>query len=215
MTQQISKYSTRPSTPHIRASRSLLPILLALLAPLTASAWDVPSGEYGLDKTHGYITFSYSHLGFSNPHVGFDSFEVSLDADADDPAASKVKVLIDAASINSRVEVFDEHLNGENFFDTATHSEITFASNSITATGENTFDIAGDLTIKGITKPVTLKATINKAADHPMRGVPTIGVTATTEVLRSEWGLAYAVPAVSDEVTIFIDVELPMNTDAS
>lgn len=195
--------------------RSLAIGLLALSAPYSASAWDVPSGEYGLDKTHGYITISYSHLGFSNPHVGFDSFEVSLAADADDPGRSNVEVLIDATSINSRVEVFDDHLNGENFFDTANHPEITFASTGITSTGENTFDIQGQLTIKGITKPVTLNATINKAAEHPMRGVPTIGVTAIAQVLRSEWGLAYAVPAVSDEVSIFIDVELPLKQDPS
>ncbi len=195
--------------------RALAIGVLALSAPLSATAWDVPSGEYGLDKTHGYITITYSHLGFSNPHVGFDSFEVSLDADADDPENSNIEVLIDAASINSRVEVFNDHLNGENFFDTANHPEITFASTGITSSGENTFDITGDLTIKGITKPVTLNATINKAADHPMRGVPTIGVTAIAQVSRSEWGLAYAVPAVSDEVSIFIDVELPLKQDSN
>ena len=195
--------------------RSLAIGLFALSAPLSATAWDVPSGEYGLDKTHGYITISYNHLGFSNPHVGFDSFEVSLDADAENPESSNVEVLIDATSINSRVEVFNGHLNGGNFFDTANHPEITFVSTGITSTGENTFDISGDLTIKGITKPVTLNATINKAADHPMRGVPTIGVTAIAQVLRSEWGLSRAVPVVSDEVSIFIDVELPLKQDPS
>ena len=187
--------------------------LFALTAPLAASAWEVPSGEYGLDKTHGYITFSYSHLGFSNPHVGFESFEVSLNADAENPENSNIEVLIDASSISSRVEVFDEHLNGENFFDTGNHPEITFVSTGVASTGENTFDIAGDLTIKGITKPVTLNATINKAADHPILNVPTIGVTAITQVQRSEWELAYGVPMVSDEVSIFIDVELPLKQD--
>ncbi len=184
--------------------------LLALALPLAASAWDVPSGEYGLDKTHGYITFSYSHLGFSNPHVGFDRFEVSLNADAESPEDSSIEVLIDAASINSRVEVFDDHLNGENFFDTAKHPEITFVSTGISSTGENTFDIVGDLTIKGVTKSVTLNATINKAADHPFLQLPTIGVTAIAQVLRSDWELSRAVPMVSDEVSIFIDVELPL-----
>lgn len=190
--------------------RSLAIGLLALGIPFSAGAWDVPSGEYGLDKTHGYITISYSHLGFSNPHVGFDSFEVSLHADADNPENSNVNVLIDAKSINSRVEEFDGHLNDSHFFDTANYPEITFASTGITSTGENTFDITGNLTMKGITKPVTLNATINKAAEHPMSGVPIIGVTAIAQVLRSEWGLGYAVPMVSDEVSIFIDVELPL-----
>lgn len=189
-------------------------IWLALLTtPIAATAWDVPSGSYGLDKTHGYITFTYSHLGFSNPHVGFDSFEVELAANAENPESSSVSVVIDATSINSRVEVFDEHLNGSKFFDTADHPEITFNSTRIESTGENTLDITGNLTIKGITKQVTLAATINKAATHPMLRVPTIGVTAVTEVLRSAWGLERAVPFVSDEVNILIDVELPMKTD--
>lgn len=187
--------------------------LLALAVPLAASGWDVPSGEYGLDKTHGYITFSYSHLGFSNPHVGFERFEVSLNADTENPEDSSIEVRIDATSISSRVEVFDDHLNGENFFDTTKHPQITFVSNGITSTGENTFDIVGDLTIKGITKPVTLNATINKAADHPFLRRPTIGVTAIGQVLRSEWDLSRAVPMVSDEVSIFIDVELPLKQD--
>ena len=194
-------------------ARSFALGLFVLAAPLSVFAWDVPSGEYGLDKTHGYISFSYSHLGFSNPYVGFDNFEVSLDADAANPEESSVSVLIDATSVESRVDVFNEHLNGENFFDTANHPEINFASTGITATGEDTFDIAGDLTIKGVTKPVTLNATINKAADHPFLNVPTIGVTAQAQVLRSDWGLDRAVPMVSDEVSILIDVELPMKQD--
>lgn len=182
---------------------------LASFAAGAMAAWDVPSGEYGLDKTHAYITISYSHLGFSNPHVGFDSFDVNLSADSENPENSKVEVLIDATSVNSRVESFNGHLNGKHFFDTANFPAIIFKSTSIKSTGENTFNVTGDLTIKDITKPVTLAATINKAADHPMRKVPTIGVSATAKVSRSEWGLSRAVPNVGDEVTLMIEVELP------
>ena len=192
-----------------RLARMALAASLASFAAGAMAAWDVPSGEYGLDKTHAYITISYSHLGFSNPHVGFDSFDVNLNADSENPENSKVEVLIDATSVNSRVESFNGHLNGKNFFDTANFPAITFKSTSIKSTGESTFDVTGDLTIKGITKPVTLAATINKAADHPMRKVPTIGVSATAKVSRSEWGLSRAVPNVGDEVTLMIEVELP------
>ncbi len=194
----------------MNASKIVMTGLLVLALPQAVLAWDVPSGEYGLDKTHGYITFSYSHLGFSNPHVGFDRFEVVLDADAEDPSRSQLEVSVDAASINSRVAIFDEHLNGENYFDTANHPDITFESTAVTSTGENTFDVFGNLTIKGISKPVTLNATINKAANHPFLSVPTIGVTAIAQVLRSDWNLSRAIPMVSDEISIFIDVELPL-----
>lgn len=120
-------------------------------------------------------------------------------------------MVIDAASINSRVAKFDEHLNGDDFFDTANHPSISFDSTSVTKTGDNTFDVTGDLTIKGMTKPVTLAATINKAANHPMRKVPTIGISASTTLLRSDWGLGKFAPNVGDEVTIDIQVEMPQN----
>ena len=188
---------------------ALAAALLGFTVNASAELSDVPSGEYGLDKTHAYITFTYSHLGFSTPHVGFDSFDVDLDLDSENVENSSLDVVIDATSISSRVEEFDGHLNGEDHFDTANYPQITFASTEIRKTGDSTLDVVGDLTIKGITKPVTLKATVNKAAMHPMNKVPTVGVSAEAKVKRSEWGLAYAVPMVSDEVTIHIEVEMP------
>ncbi len=173
-----------------------------------ANGFAVPSGAYELENTHGYITFSYNHLGFSTPHVGFNTFDVALEANSEDPTQSSVNVTIDAASIDSRVAEFDKHLNGADYFDTANHPEITFKSTKMVATGTSTFDVTGDLTIKGVTKPVTLNATINKADNHPMRGVPTIGLSATGSLSRSEWGLGKYVPAVGDEVRIYITVEL-------
>lgn len=189
-------------------------VLLAA-APLSVLAdhhevagFAVPSGDYVLEDTHGYITFSYSHLGFSTPQVGFNSFDLTLAADAKNPEASALAVTIDATSIDSRVAEFDEHLNGADYFDTAKHPQITFASTAIKRTGEATFDVVGDLTIKGVTKPVTLAATINKAATHPMRRVPAIGISATGTVLRSDWGLGKYAPAVGDEVTLMVTAEL-------
>lgn len=185
---------------------SILTFSAAALAELS----DVPSGKYTLDKTHGYITFSYSHLGFSNPHVGFDDFDVVLNLDSANPENSEVVVDIDATSVNSRVEVFNGHLNGENFFDTAKHPKITFKSTEITKIdGDDTFEVTGDLTIKGKSVPVTLVAEINKAANHPMRKVPTVGISGEAKVKRSDWGMDRAVPNVGDEVTIMIEVELP------
>lgn len=83
--------------------------LLGLALTASAGLSEVPSGAYGLDKTHGYITFSYSHLGFSNPHVGFRSFEVDLNLDNENIENSVVSVTIDATSVDSRVEVFNGH----------------------------------------------------------------------------------------------------------
>jgi len=182
--------------------------LLGLSLSASADLSDVPSGTYTLDSSHGYITFTYSHLGFSNPRIGFNSFDTILELDSNNPGNSVVTVTIDASSVDSRVAEFNEHLNGGDFFNTSEYPTITFASTMIEATGENTFDVTGNLTILGTTKPVTLVTTINKAANHPMRNVPTVGVSASTTLMRSEWGLGAYVPAVSDEVELSIEVEL-------
>lgn len=182
--------------------------LVALPFGVSADLSDVPSGKYTLDSSHGYITFSYSHLGFSNPRVGFNRFDTELELDSSNPENSAVEVKIDVASIDSRVAEFNDHLNGSDFFNTAEHPTITFKSTKVEVTGENTFDVTGNLTILGTTKPVTLATTINKAANHPMRNVPTVGVSATAKLMRSEWGLGAYVPAVSDEVELSIEVEL-------
>ena len=186
---------------------------LLLLSVVRADLAEMPSGSYELDKTHGYITFSYNHLGFSTPQVGFRSFDVALELDSANIENSEVTVMIDATSLDSRVEVFNGHLNGENFFDTANYPEITFVSTGIKSTGDNTFDLMGDLTLKGTTLPVTLHATLQKADLHPMRKVPTIGVTAHTTVSRTAFGMERGVPAISDEVEIFISVEMPQKTE--
>lgn len=191
------------------ARTALAATLLSLAFNASAGLSDVPSGHYGLDKPHGYITFSYSHMGFSNPHVGFKSFTVDLTLDSENPENSTVNVTIDATSIDSRVDNFNGHLNGPNFFDTANHPTITFTSTAIEMTGEDTLNVQGDLTIKGVSKPVTLMTKINKAANHPMRKTPWLGVEAESKVSRSDWGLTRAVPNVGDEVTIWISVELP------
>ena len=192
---------------------ALAATLLGFACNAVADISDMPSGEYGLDKNHGYITFTYTHFGYSNPHIGFNSFDLTLNLDSEDVEKSSVAVVIDATSIDSRVDVFNGHLNGPNFFDTANHPTITFNSTSMKSTGENTYDVVGDLTIKGTTQSVTLETTINQAANHPRRNTPIVGVDATAKISRSAFGMDRAVPNVSDEVTLYISVEMPQKTD--
>lgn len=191
--------------------RSIIIAAGLLLAQLPAGAADlsaVPSGTYQEDDQHAYAIFSYTHLGFSNPKVRFDDFDVTLQLDSEDPEASEIEVVIDVSSVDSGVEVFDGHLMGAEYFDLANHPTITFESTGVEKTGESTYDIAGELTIKGKTVPVTLAATINGAGEHPLKKVPAVGVSAAGKVVRSDWGLDAYVPAVSDEVTLTIEVEL-------
>ncbi len=93
---------------------------LALAATAGADLSDVPSGEYGLDDHHGYISFTYSHIGFSTPHVGFREFDANLTLDSENPENSVIEVVIDTASIDSRVDDFDDHLKSADFFEVET-----------------------------------------------------------------------------------------------
>jgi polyisoprenoid-binding protein YceI len=154
------------------------------------------------------ITSSYSHMGFSTPNIGFRDFDASLMLDSDRLENSSIEVVINADSIESLKDDFNGHLKSGDFFDTGNFPQATFSSTKIEATGADTFNVTGDLTIKDVTKPVILAATLNKAAMHPMQKVPTVGFSAQTTIMRSDFGLGRYVPNVGDEVTIHITVEM-------
>jgi len=110
------------------------------------------------------------------------------------------------------VAEFDDHLNGDNLFNTSSYPTITFESTGIESAGDNEYKVMGNLRILDVTKPVVLETTINKTGNNPFSKKPTVGVSATTKVSRSEWGLDYGVPAVGDEVTIWIEVEMTQDS---
>lgn len=193
---------------HIFKRSLFLAITVAVWLPLAGhAANDVPSGSYSVDPTHGYINLHYNHLGFSRPTIRVTGFEADLTYDAKNVTNSVVNVSMEAKSLDSGVEKFDGHLYGEKFFDVAKYPSITFASTNVEDAGDGKLAINGDLTVKGITKPVTLNATLNKAAVNPIKKVPALGFSATTTINRSAWGLGEYVPMVSDEVDILIEIE--------
>ncbi|MFK7913573.1 MAG: YceI family protein [Pseudomonadales bacterium] len=198
------------------AARLLCVFMLASLTGLArADALAVPDGRYVLDDTHAYITFSYSHLGFSTPHLGFREFSVEVELDADAPTNSTLNVGIATDSIDSRVDKFDEILKGPDFFNVSEHPDIRFVASGIAMTGANKADIAGTLTIKGISQPVTLDARIDRAAQHPMLKKPVLGVSAFTEISRSAFKLGKYAPAVGDTVSVYISAELVHQGEAA
>ena len=196
--------TTRSTAVHALAAAALLGAGAATAQDLSA----VPSGTYEVDPTHAYIDFSYSHLGLSNPSLSFDDFDVALELDAESPENSTVNVTIDPASVVAGSDIWKEHITGPDFFDVANHPEITFASTSVSGGGDGAYKIDGDLTIKGETKPVSLNVTINAAMNHPMSGDPVVGLDASGEVLRSDFGLDKFAPNISDEVTLDITAEM-------
>lgn len=182
----------------------------AVKGQFAAGQGDISSatkGYYVVEPTHAYISFSYNHLGFSYPVVGFTAFGGSLNIDPEDLASTEVKIMIDADSIDSRVEVFNSHLKGENFFNVEEHPQILFKSTAALPASASSGKLAGDLTIKGITKPVVLDVVLHNAAKNPISGKEVIGVSGKTTVKRSEWDLGLYAPNVSDEVDIVVSVE--------
>ena len=187
---------------------------LALIAGFglsgAASAQDlsaISTGTYKVDPTHAYINVSYNHLGFSNPTLSFDEFDVAVELDVDDVSKSTVAVTIDPGSVLAGSDIWAEHLVGPDWFDVASHPEITFTSSSVEA-ADGGLKVMGDLTIKGESQPVELAVKINGAGPHPRSGVNILGIDAESEVMRSGFGLDAAVPFVSDEIAITITAEL-------
>ena len=163
----------------------------------------IPAGKYVDEDTHAYITFQYWHQGYTRPTIRWNEFEATVDLNKEDPAASTLNVTIDAASIDSGVKKFDDHLKNADMFEVDTYPTITFTSTDIDLANGT---LTGDLTMKETTKPVTLSATLNKVGES-RGGKPMFGISAKTQIMRSEWGLGYAVPFVGDEVDITIEVE--------
>ena len=168
----------------------------------------VPSGNYTVDPTHAYIHIQYNHLGLSNPILAFNEFSVDMDLNNAEPTKTSVAVDIKTDSIITGSDIFKQHITGEKWFDAGANPAITFSSQSVTANDDGTYALMGDLTIKGMTKPVTLDVTINAAMNHPLEKTPVVGISATGNLNRSDWGLGANVPYISDEVKLEIQAEM-------
>ncbi|SFR10696.1 YceI family protein [Poseidonocella sedimentorum] len=180
----------------------------ATLAALPFASPAVAEPEaYVLDASHSQIVFSYNHLGYSTSWGMFSGFEGDISFDQESPENSSVTVSFPVKSMLTGWEARFEHLMSGDFFDATDDEMVSFTSTGIEVTGETTADITGDLTINGITKPVTLAATLNQAGEHPMAKKPWAGFSATTTVLRSDFGVGGFAPFISDEVEIQISVE--------
>ena len=181
-------------------------ILATALVAASASAF-AAGVTYKLDPSHTMVLASWNHFGFSNPTANFGQVDGTLVYDAKDVSKSKVDVTLPLAGLDTFVPKLDEHLKSADFFDAAKFPVITFRSTKVEAAGKDKLKITGDLTVKGVTKSVVLEAHLNKAGEHPMKKVPTIGFDATTTIKRSEFGVGAYVPNVSDAITLRITTE--------
>ncbi|MGC4251146.1 MAG: YceI family protein [Sphingobium sp.] len=172
-------------------------------APGTEDVSKVTGGNYVIDPSHTQIVFAYDHMGFSN-NLGIIAQPTgTLTLDPKNPSAAKVSVEIPVANLKTGITDLDTHLMKPEFFDSAKFPKATFVSTGVKVDGDDA-EIAGNLTIKGITKPVTLDADFYGAGMHPMTKKENIGFTATATVKRSDFGMSYGVPMVGDAIELRI-----------
>lgn len=198
---------------HTALRCTLYPVALLLVAMLCWSPAAV-ADTWVFDKKNSSISFSWDHLGLSRQSGRFLDFDGRLQFSPTDPEGGSVDVVIKAASLWTGVKEFDDNLKSESFFNADRYPLITFRSTWVRRTGEKTGEVDGELTIMGISRPVTLKVIWNFTGEHPFAAVnPTYkgkwvsGFTATAKVQRSDWGLTRGLPLISDDIWITIEAE--------
>jgi polyisoprenoid-binding protein YceI len=185
--------------------KNALATLVAALA--FASAPLAAADRYEFDKSHTSILYFIEHMGLSEMQGEFLAFDGELMIDDADLSKSSVNVSIDAASVDMDHDKLNEHLKAKDFFDVANQPKLTFRSTKVDVAGENALSVTGDLTLLGVTKPVTLAVTLRKLDSHPFAKRPAIGFHAEGAIKRSDFGMNYGIPNVGDIVKIRIDTE--------
>lgn len=181
-------------------------LLVAALFAFAGSAFAAPV-TYKIDPNHTNVLASWSHFGFSNPSLNFGQADGTIVYDADKVSASSVQVTLPLTGLSALADQFYDHLTSADWFDAAKYPSATFKSTKVEAAGEGKLKVTGDLTVKGVTKPVVLDVKLNKAGVQPLAKREAVGFDATATVKRSEFGLGNYVPNVSDEVTLRITTE--------
>ena len=179
-----------------------LALALAIVAD-RATAEDT----YTIDPVHSQPIFEARHMGFSQQRGSFGKSTGKITLD---PAAKKgtVEILIDATSIKTYDSRLDETMKSDKFFNVANYPTLTFKGSNVVFDGDRVVQVDGDLTMLGVTKPVTLKVATFLCGPNPMNKKPMCGAEASATIKRSEWGMTYGIPqAVSDEIKLTIPIE--------
>ncbi|HUQ09724.1 MAG TPA: YceI family protein [Steroidobacteraceae bacterium] len=181
------------------------------------SSEPIPKGSYTLDKAHTSLIFRVDHLGFSTFTARFTRYDAKLDFDPTKLGASSVDVTIDPRSIssdNAPDGFLDTLAAGKDWLDASEYPEMKFVSRGVESPSDGTLLVRGDLTVRGITKPIVLNARFNGGyAGHPFDPAARIGFSAEGSFKRSDFGVAFGIPApgttfgVSDEVKVTLEAE--------
>jgi polyisoprenoid-binding protein YceI len=173
----------------------------------------ISAGTYTVDKNHSGVHFQIRHLGLSNVRGIFKTFDATLVVgDALDDVS--VNAAIDMASVDTNQPDRDAHLRSTDFFHADEHPQMLFQSTAVRDRGDGEYELSGDLTINGITRPVNLAVTFNGSETFPGDGKVHVGFTATTEVRRKDWGVDFNMPigvdklALGEKVKVELDLQL-------
>lgn len=180
---------------------------VTVVLALGAASASLAAETYHLEKTHADLVFSINHAGFTEKHGSFRDLDATLQYDAQSPAKSQVSVTVKTDSLDTGHAGRDQDVKGDKFLDVAKYPEMRFVSTRITAGPNHTLLVEGNLTLHGVTKPLTLHAIFNKAGPNPFDKAPTLGFTATGSLKRSDFGVSSYVPIIGDVVDITIDAE--------
>lgn len=182
-------------------------LVAALAVPASAETWYV-------DPTHTDVVAAWNHAGFSMQTLKFHEVEGSLEFVPGEVEAAQANFSILVDSVDTGLEILDTELKGEAFFNSAEYPTISFVSTSVEQTGEMTVTATGNLTMLGVTNPVSFEILVHNLGEHPLGQFfeynqgEWLGMTATTSINRSEWGLGHLIPVGSDQIDITINVEL-------
>jgi polyisoprenoid-binding protein YceI len=182
--------------------------------PASADPAAAPAGHYALDKSHASLTARVSHMGLSTYTMRFDDLDAQYDYDPTHPEASKVQVTVNAASLDVGKPSLDRDF-ARSFLDAADYPTITFTSTTIHRDGVNG-TLTGDLTLRGVTKPVTLDVTFNGSSPAFLGlGGYRMGFSATGDIKRSDFGSKQWLGVVGDDVHLVIEVEFERKGDTA
>jgi polyisoprenoid-binding protein YceI len=181
--------------------------MLVGVATLTVSVMANASTEtYELDPAHTFPHFSVNHLGFSTMRGRFNTTSGTVTMDKDKGTGS-VEIEIDVSSIDTGHAKRDEHLRGPDFFNATEFPKMTYKSTKVTINKDDSAVVEGNLTIMGVTKPVTLNVEKMNCGVHPFNKKEVCGFDATTTIKRSDFGMKYGLPAIGDEINMIIEAE--------
>jgi polyisoprenoid-binding protein YceI len=178
----------------------------------TATATIIPTGTWAADTVHSTLGFSVKHLGIATVRGSFGEFEGKLEL-GDDLSTAKITGSAKIDSIDTAEPQRDAHLKSADFFDAESYPELTFESTAVRATGDETFEIVGDLTMHGVTRPITLKAELQGAETDPW-GNERVGLEITGQFNRSEWDMKFNQALGSGNLLVSDTVKLALDVSA-